>query len=367
MVRRIAMTLLGLFLLSSCARTTSTPTGRPEQESTPVPSLPSATTVGSGADSLSLSVHDGNPVLSPGEPDAWDSAAVFNAHIVLDEGRYHMFYNGADAAEGRVAIGYAASDDGRRFTKEASNPILDGDEQGFDAIQVSDGVAVVEAGTWVLYYNAGVGQGPGRAIGRASAPSPTGRWSRRAEPVLRSGEFGAWDGGFVTPQSVVQTDDGYVMYYMAGPGQQGEPAWAGMATSSDGTSWTKHDDPDTSEPPFAESDPVLRTGPADSWDSESIWGCSVVKSGDTWEMFYAASRSGVVKIGHATSADGIEWTRYEQNPVLAPEDDPGQAERESNILESPTCLVSKSNYFLYYDYGLQAGGVGLATRVAREQ
>jgi hypothetical protein len=278
-----------------------------------------------------------------------------------------MFYNGAHAEEGRVAIGYATSDDGRRFTKEGSNPILTGDERGFDAIQVSDGVAMVETGTWVLYYNAGVGPGPGRAIGRATAPSPTGPWSRRMEPVLRSGESGAWDGGFITPQSVVRTAEGYVMYYVGGPGQVGQPARIGRATSADGVAWSKDDDPDTAEPPFAKSDPVLQTGPTDSWDSESIWGCSVLRAGDGWEMFYAASRLGVVQIGYATSPDGVQWTRYEGNPVVTPEDDPARAELETSILESPAVVVSDSTYFLYYDYGLPAGGIGLATGTVGEE
>jgi hypothetical protein len=184
------------------------------------------------------------------------------------------------------------------------------------------------------------------------------------EPVLRSGEFGAWDGGFITSQSVIRTDEGHVMYYVGGPGQAGQPARIGRATSPDGVVWTKYDDPDTVEPPFAESDPILQTGPADSWDSQSIWGCSVLRTGDGWEMFYAASRAGVVQIGYATSTDGIEWTRYEENPVLAPEDDPAPAEREVSILESPTSVVSGSTYLLYYDYGLPAGGIGLATATA---
>jgi hypothetical protein len=81
-------------------------------------------------------------------------------------------------------------------------------------------------------------------------------------------------------------------------------------------------------------------------------------------MFYAASRAGVVQIGYAMSTDGIEWTRYEENPVLAPEDDPAPAEREVSILESPTSVVSGSTYLLYYDYGLPAGGIGLATATA---
>lgn len=366
-LRWAALMVVAASLLTGCAGTAPAPTDGPEPTTTS-PSSPMRTpTAAPGASGDGFVVYDGNPVLSIGEPGSWDSGAVFNAQVVLHQGQYHMFYNGADAEEGRVAIGHAASDDGRLFTKDSSNPILEGDERGFDAIQVSDGVALVEDGTWVLYYNASAGPGPGRAIGRATAASPTGPWSRRMEPVLRSGEFGAWDGGFITSQSVIRTEEGYVMYYIGGPGQAGQPARIGRAMSPDGLIWTKYDDPDTVEPPFAESDPVLQTGPSDSWDSQSIWGCSVLRTGDGWEMFYAASRANVVQVGYATSTDGIEWTRHEENPVLASEDDPAQGEREVSILESPTSVVSDSTYFLYYDYGLPAGGIGLAMGTARAE
>lgn len=360
----IALALITILLLTACGNTTPAPTRRPGPTTTSAPPSTPTVAMAPGAGGVNFVAYEENPVLRTGEPGSWDDGAVFNAQVVLHQGQYHIFYNGADAEEGMVAIGYAVSDDGRLFTKEVSNPILEGDERGFDAIQVSDGVALVEDGTWVLYYNASAGPGPGRAIGRATAPNPAGSWSRRMEPVLRAGEFGAWDGGFITSQSVIRTEEGYVMYYVGGPGQPGQPASIGRATSADGVVWTKYDDPDTVELPFAESDPVLQTGPGDSWDSQSIWGCSVLRTGDGWEMFYAASRAGVVQIGYAMSTDGIKWTRYEENPVLSVQDDPAQPNRELSILESPTSVVSDSTYFLYYDYGLPAGGIGLATGTA---
>ena len=42
----------------------------------------------------------------------------------------------------------------------------------------------------------------------------------------------------------------------------------GYATSSDGIAWTKYDDPSTTAPPYAESDPVLGLGPG---SFETVW------------------------------------------------------------------------------------------------
>lgn len=370
--RCIALTLVLAPALTACVGATPTlpdtpePTNTPMPTSTPAPTSTPTSVPAPGAVGITFVSHEGNPVLAKGGAGSWDSGVVFNASVLFHEGQYHMFYNGVGPEGRAVAIGYAASADGRVFNRATSTPILEGDEHGFDAIQVSDGVALVEAGTWILYYNAGVGPGPGKAIGRATAAEPTGPWSRRMEPVLRSGQRGAWDGGFITPQDVIRTDEGYVMYYVGGTGQMGEPAMIGRATSSDGVTWTKYDDPSTADPPFAESDPVLATGPAESWESESIWGCAVLQTQNGWEMFYAADHSGTVRIGHATSDQGIQWAKYEHNPILSPEDDPVAGKREAIILESPAVVVGDSTYFLYYDYGLPVGGIGLATGTTEE-
>ena len=58
----------------------------------------------------------------------------------------------------------------------------------------------------------------------------------------------------------------------------------GMATSADGTSWTKYDDPGTTEAPFAESDPVLQPSPP-GWDAEDVK-YSVMNTDPGWEMLY---------------------------------------------------------------------------------
>jgi len=81
------------------------------------------------------------------------------------------------------------------------------------------------------------------------------------------------------------------------------------ATSSDGTHWK------------IDPQPIVRTGPAKSWDDTRIETPSVVKVGSTYHMYYtgmdlAGSKNAVSSIGHATSPDGIHWTKDPANPVL---------------------------------------------------
>jgi beta-1,2-mannobiose phosphorylase / 1,2-beta-oligomannan phosphorylase len=66
--------------------------------------------------------------------------------------------------------------------------------------------------------------------------------------------------------------------------------------------------------------PVLDAGSSGAWDGGNVWGVSVVKISPTdYRMWYSGSPSGgQAKIGYATSPDGRHWTKYEGNPVLLP-------------------------------------------------
>lgn len=65
---------------------------------------------------------------------------------------------------------------------------------------------------------------------------------------------------------------------------------------------------------------AISTGTSGAWDSESVYGLTVlaVISG-TWYALYAGASvsDGVFSSGLATSSDGINWTKYASNPVLS--------------------------------------------------
>jgi hypothetical protein len=353
--RQILLTTLLLSLtLSACA---SLPTPAPTATATAPPATATPDTL-----SGPITPYADNPVFTVAEPEAWDSGAVFNPRVVFEDGIYHMFYNGStDATLPTMAIGYAASADGRAFTRQTAEPILAGDGRGFDARQASSGVPLLEGDTWVLYYNAGGGPGPGSAIGRATAAEPAGPWNRGSQPVLLVGGPSQWDADFIIPESVLATDEGYVMYYTGGGAWPESTALIGRATSPDGITWTKYDDPATGDAPFAQSDPVLPVGPDGSWDSTSVWGCAVLKTSSGWEMFYTGSDGQQVQIGYAASPDGIHWTKFEDNPILTPVMDSLLSQDALPILQSPSVIAQGSTYIVYYDYGVSTGSIGVAT------
>lgn len=338
MVIRLAMmAILSVALLSACTVGHS-PIPTPSATAPPATATPD---LASGP----IKPYPGNPVFTVGAADAWDGGAVFNPRVVVTGGVYHLFYSGStDATLPTIAIGYAASSDGFEFARRAAEPLLAGDGRGFDARQVSSGVPLYIDNQWVLYYSAGGGPGPGRAIGRATASDPTGPWERASQPVLVVGNPGEWDGGYIIPESVLFTDGKYVMYYTGGDTWPEGMPMIGMATSPDGISWTKH------------NEPVLRPGAEGDWDAAGVWGCSVLKTGDKWEMFYTGGNGTTVSIGYATSSDGITWHKYE-GPILSPVEEQAIA---TPILQSPSAVWDGRAYLVYYDYGVSGGGIGLA-------
>ena len=73
------------------------------------------------------------------------------------------------------------------------------------------------------------------------------------------------------------------------------------------TNWTKHPD-----------NPVVVPGSSGEWDEEFIAPGSVIYYDNTYHMWYGGGKFAVNgSIGHATSPDGITWTKDTNNPVLS--------------------------------------------------
>ncbi|MFA4865020.1 MAG: hypothetical protein WC605_14775, partial [Bacteroidales bacterium] len=270
---------------------------------------------------LKFNAWENNPVISKGEPGSWEDLFVFLPHAFRQDNVFYLFYSGMKI-NGKYNIGLATSTDGYHFSKFGGNPVFASDNQGFDAYGVGAAIVLKEDSVWVMYYNAAeiAGYGPGPYIGRATAKVLTGPWTSGEAPVLTAGSRGEWDAGFVVPNSILEIEDGsYMMYYTGGADFISWKDFSiGIAFSSDGIKWKKYNDPATTEHPFKESDPVLKTGDAGEWDCDYLWTAHVSKSSDFYEIYYMGSHiikaeppdNELAAIGYATSKDGIHWEKY---------------------------------------------------------
>ncbi|RME69883.1 MAG: hypothetical protein D6784_17645, partial [Chloroflexi bacterium] len=115
-----------------------------------------------------------------------------------------------------------------------------------------------------------------------------------------------WEAGGLSGSSVISDSGQYKMWYTAFDGSG--VGRIGYATSPDGVTWSKYG-----------SNPVLDVGAPGSWEDTDVMFPSVLKQGSTYHLWYDGSEGsgqGSHRIGHATSADGVNWTKDAANPVL---------------------------------------------------
>lgn len=290
------------------------------------------------------------PVLSVGEAGAWDSTGVGFARVFYSDAMFHMVYLGWRTEWSHVyaAVGYATSEDGLNWTEYENNPVFVPDQSV--APQGMLNLSVMRDGeTWVMYFGQFKSSfTPSQTILRATASSLSGPWTVDPEPVgLAPGAESEWDYQPLAVESVLHTDEGYVLHYAPMLNLNADAIYyvgggIGRATSLDGIHWTKHDDAATTDKQHAVSDPVFVKHPEHrAWDGGSVGAPVVRSSEDGWEMFYYGNAGGAYSLGYATSKDGINWTRHGDAPILT----------ASDMGIGPcSVVVVDGTYYLYYSF-----------------
>ncbi len=239
----------------------------------------------------SLLRYPDNPVIKVGKKGAWDDQTL-GCFTVLDDGDTFYFFSGGTQYGKPKKIGMAMSTDGIHWRKYEKNPLFSG----------SMPYAIKVDNTFRLYH-------PGKDdAGRHGLQMRTSKdgfaWS---EPKL------VLAGGILDPCVVRVAENEFRLYYCAGGRKlkKGEQVWefkAYMATSEDGIRWKK------------EPKPALPLGPKGTWDEQSHAGPCVLRLEDGFHMWYLGSGTHNGKtawrIGHATSPDGLSWTKSGRDPVL---------------------------------------------------
>lgn len=160
-----------------------------------------------------------------------------------------------------------------------------------------------------------------------------------------------WDGTRVFRPSVIYNGSMFMMWYSGGSGGVHN---IGLATSSDGKTWTRY----AQDPNFAPN-PVLTPGSPGNWDSDSVDESWIIQDGGQYKMWYSGQHwnpEGSIQnweIGYATSPDGIHWTKYTGNPVLMPGT---SGSFDDKYVWRPIVVATGSGFLMYYRGAPQTSG-----------
>lgn len=104
-----------------------------------------------------------------------------------------------------------------------------------------------------------------------------------------------------------------------------------------------------------EGNPVLDLGASGSWDDYHINNPTVIFNGTSYEMWFTGSDGVNSQIGYATSSDGINWIKYSGNPVLSLG---GSGTWDEIGVAAPSVLYNGTSYEMWY-----VGGNGSTVQI----
>ena len=199
-----------------------------------------------------------------------------------------------------------------RFVFKKTNRImLDVGASGkFDSCQAKYPSILKVGREWWMWYNGRTDDCYTGSIGLAISRDGL-NWSKQngGDPVFKHGRKGTFDSSKVDHPAVLTFNGKYHMWYTAGDDRSRYTI--GYATSADGIHWQRENS----------GQPVITPGKQGKFDDRMVLHPAVVRDNTgllhIWYNGVGPQKS--FRVGHATSRDGIRWTRQNNgDPVLEP-------------------------------------------------
>lgn len=215
------------------------------------------------------------------------------------------------------------------FTKNSLNPVLEVDTQPLQPLSMPV-PSIVQTDSdykmWFTEYS-----GLKHQIGFATSLDGINWTKYSSNPVLSPKVNDPWEKEIGEP-SVIYINDSYTMWFASLNFTQKESFRISRTTSLDGISWTPHQ--------------IIFTKSSAVWESEGVNRPSVLLINGEYKMWYGArDSSGIWRIGYATSLNGIDWNRH-PDPVLQP-----SLSWESTVVASANVIFLDGIYHMYYHAG----------------
>lgn len=220
------------------------------------------------------------------------------------------------------------------LVKSAENPVLVKENNFYEGTAIGSPSVILINDTLRMVYAAGGTDLKGR-INAAYSTDGTS-WTKHVEnPVLDIGTPGSWDDYFLDTPEIIQDSTGFKLYYFGDTDNDPIGSAFGVATSTDLINWTRSD-----------LNPILSPGQPGEWDGLYIESPTVAFAEGTYYMLYSGiDTMWQVKIGLATSPDGINWTKFAGNPVL---DGGLNTSWEGFSIATPSLLKTDTGFEVWY-------------------
>jgi predicted GH43/DUF377 family glycosyl hydrolase len=219
------------------------------------------------------------------------------------------------------------------------NPIITSSYQYFDEYGVTQPQVIYDNGIYRMYY-VGIAASAGKYVLYAESNDGINWTKPISHPVLYPGNYGSWDSWAVHPGAVFKDDDGLYKMYYCGYADQYSQWHIGLATSTDGINWTKY------------SQPILY---GTSGLEYQIGASGIIKKNGVYYLYYYNRNLPTYAISVATSSDGINFTKYSGNPILT-----NQQSWEADGVLYPNVIEENSQLKMVY-MNSNGTGFGIAT------
>ncbi|MFC1739834.1 hypothetical protein ACFL1G_12425, partial [Planctomycetota bacterium] len=253
-----------------------------------------------------------SPAIVPSaERSAVDSRILESCDVLKDtNGTWYWYYHARSHDRERWPNGYricvaTAPDPLGPWKKYENNPVLDHGEEGEWDYRHTACAALLKEGaydirerdaTYYMWYWAP------HAVGLATADNPLGPWKKyENNPIID------WDDeGGVYPGSVTKIDDTFYMFVQSPVSVQDQGPFCMATASKPEGPWTKH-----------KWNPVMTPGDWGLWDDGGYSeACARYHEGVYHCIYGGTKASKVESLGYAWSFDGMEWHKYQANPVV---------------------------------------------------
>jgi hypothetical protein len=276
-----------------------------------------------------------------------------------------IFFNCGGSSDDSTSVAY-------NWQEYASNPIIDSEwDTAYDDLLINDPCVIKEGSTYRMWFSQGTGLGVNHVKIYHGTSSDGINWildrstillesNSDTEATLLSGPLstnvtgtyklvGEEQGHLYNfkPAFKLEGQDWFLWYdtpasnyrISATRGTAGSESWIGNGgTKVDGT--------------YSPVDSATGTITIISdWDSEKIETPMVVHDGTEYHMYYSGFKigdgPGKYQIGHATSPDGLIWTKdFAYNPVVAYHDNPNNW--GYYLVAEPAVIYENNTFYLYY-------------------